>query len=114
MCPSQGEGCNNSVTPPGRTREPHHRDDRDAEYQSDPVRSVTRTVGLSSGPRHQPVREQSSRSLPSTDAPARKADAALQIGRPRTTLRVRAGVVLNLNAANLLKRLAPQTGIPSS
>jgi putative transposase len=47
-----------------------------------------RVVMPSAGPRHRPVREQSSRSLSSTDAPARTADGALQVGRPSATLRV--------------------------
>ncbi len=38
------------------------------------------------GPRHGPVREQSSQSVPSADA--RAPDAALQVGRPRAALRV--------------------------
>ena len=40
-------GCNNSVTPPGRTGEPHHRDGRDAGHEPCPAPSPMRTAGVS-------------------------------------------------------------------
>ena len=37
--------CRNLVTPPGRTREPHHRDDRDAGHEPRPTPSTGATGG---------------------------------------------------------------------
>ena len=39
--------CRNFVTPPRRTREPHHRDDRDAGHEPRPTPSPAATVGVS-------------------------------------------------------------------
>jgi hypothetical protein len=39
--------CRNFVTPPGRTREPHHRDGRDAGHEPRPTPSPAATVGVS-------------------------------------------------------------------
>jgi len=38
-CSAEGVGFRNPITPPGRTREPHHRDGRDAEHEPRPTPS---------------------------------------------------------------------------